>query len=81
MRESTELLLTRCRAFIDWFYDEAVRGLLGEQQRLRYAITFALKRARKVVRGLKEGLPESERYAVADHVVRQLNERGDPWLA
>ena len=40
---------------------------------------FALRRARKVVRGLKEGLSESERYAVADDVVRQLKGRGDPW--
>ena len=29
--------------------------------------------------GLKEGLTEGERYAVADHVVRQLTDRGDPW--
>ena len=79
MRESTELLLTRCRTFVDWFDDEAVRGLLGEPRRLRYAIAFALRRARKVVRGLKERLSESERYAVADHVVRQLKGRGDPW--
>ena len=60
MRGSTELLLTRCRAFVDWFYDEAVRVLLGEPRRLRYAIAFALRRARKVVRGLKEGLSESD---------------------
>ncbi len=46
---------------------------------LRYAIAFALQRARKIVRGLKEGLTEAERYAVADHVVAQLEERGDPW--
>jgi len=46
---------------------------------LRYAIAFALRRARKIVRGLKEGLTEDERYAVADHVVSQLQERGDPW--
>jgi hypothetical protein len=25
------------------------------------------------------GLSEDERYAVADHVVDQLKERGDPW--
>jgi hypothetical protein len=31
------------------------------------------------VRGLKQGLTEKERYAVADHVVCQLKERGDPW--
>jgi hypothetical protein len=46
---------------------------------LRYRIAFALQRARKIVRGLKEGLTEDERYAIADHVVAQLKERGDPW--
>ena len=45
---------------------------------LRYAIAYALMRARRIVRGLKEGLTEDERYAVADHVVAQLKERGDP---
>jgi hypothetical protein len=30
-------------------------------------------------RGLRQGLTEDERYAVADHVVGQLKERGDPW--
>jgi len=42
---------------------------------LRYAVAFALRRSRKIIRGLKEGL----RYAVADHAVAQLKERGDPW--
>jgi hypothetical protein len=46
---------------------------------LRYAIAFALRRSRKLIRGLKDGLTEQERYAVADHVVAQLKERGDPW--
>jgi hypothetical protein len=46
---------------------------------LRYAIAFALRRSRKIVRGLKEGLTEDERYAVAAHTVAQLKERGDPW--
>jgi hypothetical protein len=46
---------------------------------LRYAIAFALMRSRKVIRGLKEGLTEGERFAVADHVIRQLMDRGDPW--
>ena len=46
---------------------------------LRYAIAFALRRSRKIVRGLKQGLTEEERYAVADHAVAQLKERGDPW--
>jgi hypothetical protein len=30
-----------------------------------------------LVRGLKEELAEDERYAVADHLVAQLKERGD----
>jgi len=38
-----------------------------------------LSRASRVVRGLKHGLTETERYAVADHVVCRLKERGDPW--
>ena len=46
---------------------------------LRFAIAFALRRARKIIRGLKEGLTEEERFAVADHTVEQLKERGDPW--
>ena len=46
---------------------------------LRDSIAFALRRARKIIRGLKDGLSEDERYAVADHVVSQLKERGDPW--
>ncbi len=44
------------------------------QHRLRLA-----RRAAKIVRGLRQGLSEDERYAVADHVVSQLKERGDPW--
>jgi hypothetical protein len=44
---------------------------------LRYAIAFALRRSRKIIRGLKEGLTEDERYAVADNAVAQLKERGD----
>jgi hypothetical protein len=46
---------------------------------LKYAVAFALMRYRKIIRGLKEGLTEGERYAVADHVVAQLKDRGDPW--
>ena len=46
---------------------------------LRYAVAFALIRARKIVRGLKDGLSDEERFAVADHVVRQLKQNGDPW--
>lgn len=46
---------------------------------LRFAVAFALIKARKVVRGLREGLTEDERYAVADAVVWRLKEHGDPW--
>jgi hypothetical protein len=46
---------------------------------LKYAIAFALMRARKIVRGLKQGLTEDERHAIADHVVAQLKQHGDPW--
>jgi hypothetical protein len=43
---------------------------------LRYAIAFALRRARRIIRGLKEGLSEEERFAAADRAVEQLKERG-----
>ncbi len=46
---------------------------------LRYRIAFALIRASKIVRGFRQALTEDERYAVADHVVSQLKENGDPW--
>jgi hypothetical protein len=46
---------------------------------LRYKLAFALRHAVKIVRGLRHGLTEDERYAVADHVVSQLKEHGDPW--
>ena len=46
---------------------------------LRYAIAFALRRAKKIIRGLKESLTEEERFAVADQTVAQLKERDDPW--
>ena len=46
---------------------------------LRYAIAFALRCSRKIIRGLKEGLTEEERFAVADQTVAQLKQRDDPW--
>jgi hypothetical protein len=46
---------------------------------LKYAIAFALRGASKVVRGLEHGLTKTERWAVADHVVCQPKEGGDPW--
>ncbi len=45
---------------------------------LKFAIAFALRRARKVVRGLTDGLTESERYAVAEHVCRSCKSTVTP---
>jgi hypothetical protein len=46
---------------------------------LRFAIAFALTRARKLVRGLRQGLSEDERFLIADDVVERLRQHGDPW--
>ncbi len=46
---------------------------------LRFAIAFALMRARKLVRGLRQGLSENERFLIADDVVQRLQQHGDPW--
>ena len=46
---------------------------------LRFAVAFALRGARKLVRGLRQGLSEEERYRVADDVVARLQQHGDPW--
>jgi hypothetical protein len=46
---------------------------------LSFAIAFALRGARKLVRGLREELTENERYRVADDVVDRLKQHGDPW--
>jgi hypothetical protein len=46
---------------------------------LRFAVAFALRGARKLVRGLRQELSEDERYRVADGVVHRLQKNGDPW--
>jgi len=46
---------------------------------LSFAIGFALMSARKLVRGLPQELTEEERYRVANDVVHQLKQYGDPW--
>jgi hypothetical protein len=46
---------------------------------LRYAIAFALRGASKLVRVLRQGLSEEERYRVAADVVGRLQRHGDPW--
>ena len=67
---------TKCSGARSFFY---VLLTMTRGEVLRYAIAFALRRARKIIRGLKDGLTEEERYAVANHVVAQLKDRGDPW--
>lgn len=46
---------------------------------LRFSIAYALMRAREVVRGLRQGLTEQERYEVADAAARYIEAHGDPW--
>jgi hypothetical protein len=46
---------------------------------LASAISFALIRARTVVRGLWKGLTDEDRYAVADDAVKEMKRYGDPW--
>jgi hypothetical protein len=46
---------------------------------LSFAIAFALRGARKLVRGFRKELSEEERYRVADDVVYRLKQHGDPW--
>jgi hypothetical protein len=46
---------------------------------LSFAIAFALRGARKLVRGLRQKLTEEERYRVANDVVHRLKQHGDPW--
>ncbi len=46
---------------------------------LRFAIAFALRGASRLVRGLRQGLTEEERYRVADEVVDRLQQHSDVW--
>jgi hypothetical protein len=43
---------------------------------LRFAVAYALRTAIKLVRGLRQGLSEDERFRVADDVVNQLEKGG-----
>ncbi len=54
-------------------------GMRTRGDMLSFAIAFALRGARKLVRGLREELTEEERYRVADDVVHRLRQHGDPW--
>jgi hypothetical protein len=46
---------------------------------LAHCISYALIRARKIVRGLSHGLTEDERWAVAERTVDELRRHGDQW--
>ena len=46
---------------------------LTRGEMLAFAISFALRRAKKIVRGLSRGLTEEERHAVADRTVEELS--------
>jgi hypothetical protein len=46
---------------------------------LSFAIAFALRGARKLIRGLRQELTEEERYRVANDVVARLEQHGNPW--
>src|SRR5882724_11977475 len=48
-------------------------------EHLAHSISFALSKARKVVRGLWKGLTEEERWNVACRTVDHLKEHGDRW--
>jgi hypothetical protein len=52
----------------------ATRGQL-----LAHSISYALIRARKVVRGLSLTLSKDERSAVASAAVEELRKHGDQW--
>ena len=46
---------------------------------LLHSISFALIRARKIVKGLSQGLTQDERQAVASAAVDELRRHGDQW--
>ena len=48
-------------------------------EHLAHSISFALIKARKLVRGLWHGLTEKERWDVACKTVEHLKEHGDQW--
>jgi hypothetical protein len=56
------------------FYLEMTRGEV-----LRYAIAFALRRSRKIIRGLKDGLTEEEDTLSPITSSLSSKDRGDPW--
>jgi hypothetical protein len=48
-------------------------------EHLAHCISYALMRARKVVRGLSLSLTKDERKAIAQAAVNELRRQGDKW--
>jgi hypothetical protein len=46
---------------------------------LTHSISYALIRAKKVVKGLSQSLTQDERQAVAQRAVDELRRNGDQW--
>jgi hypothetical protein len=55
-------------------YRRMTRGEL-----LTHSISYALIRAKKVVKGLSQSLTQDERQAVAQRAVDELRRNGDQW--
>ena len=68
------------RAGLELLAAVAGRRPMTRGDNLRYAIAFALRRSRKIIRGLKEGLTEDER-ATRLPIMPSGNSRSaaDPW--
>ncbi len=58
---------------------QADRSKRTRGEMLAHAISFALGNAVKVVRGLRYGLRNDERYQVAERTVEEMKKYGDPW--
>jgi hypothetical protein len=68
------------RLYLNQLCGAATEALtLVEIKRLPASSAAAQSGSGTTLRGLKAGLTEEERYAVADHAVAQLKERGDSW--
>jgi hypothetical protein len=59
-------------------FDQVMQNMTRGEH-LAHSISFALSKARKVVRGLWFGLTEKERWDVACKTVEHLKEHGDKW--
>jgi hypothetical protein len=66
-----------------WFVDARTKSEhpygMTRGDLLTHSISYALIRAKKIVRGLSYGLTEDERWAVAKATVDELRRHGDQW--